>query len=509
MRAWACLALAAVALVLAASATAETYKWRVSGSVTGTYSSSHSWVSCRDSAVAGVSSIQEHVDVRAKLRPRGNSSYAPGNHLFGTSLRFGASGGWHLSGTYRPQQEDPITGELVCGAPLPVDCGGAVALERGTSLSLTAVKRGRAFLAGYQFGHFWGASPSDSPLGVCAVGDPQLGEEVSGRFGAAFGSENTRSRIEFPVARLTRGESFSVTGTPALPDPDACARSSSQRARSRAGSCEGSPSSRRAGFPPTPGGRTRCCAGAGCALTARARPARADRLLPLDLPAGGTHRPSGAARALGGGRADAGAHGPGRRLQDRQRRQDGQGAQGPAALHDKGNAHREGRRRNRQRHDHNHGRAARLEDAGGGPQARALQEVGPAAAWLAGWVDLRPQYSRLRRRGALDSRLVLCPSRTGTAGSARRTRSTWSTIRRARTTATGTSSRDPSSRSAGAARERLPLRRRRRPAAVARPRSSTRRTGTPASRSTTSSATSRTTRGREGRACRGAATPRR
>ena len=223
MRAWACLALAAVALVLAASATAETYKWRVSGSVTGTYSSSHSWVSCRDSAVAGVSSIQEHVDVRAKLRPRGNSSYAPGNHLFGTSLRFGASGGWHLSGTYRPQQEDPITGELVCGAPLPVDCGGAVALERGTSLSLTAVKRGRAFLAGYQFGHFWGASPSDSPLGVCAVGDPQLGEEVSGRFGAAFGSENTRSRIEFPVARLTRGESFSVTGTPALPDPDACA----------------------------------------------------------------------------------------------------------------------------------------------------------------------------------------------------------------------------------------------------------------------------------------------
>ena len=87
MRAWACLAVAAVALVLAASATAKTYKWRVSGSVTGTYSSSHSWGSCRENDVDGVASIQEHVDVRAKLRPRGDSSYAPGNHYFGTSVR--------------------------------------------------------------------------------------------------------------------------------------------------------------------------------------------------------------------------------------------------------------------------------------------------------------------------------------------------------------------------------------------------------------------------------------
>jgi hypothetical protein len=222
MRAWACLAVAAVALVLAASATATTYKWRVSGSVTGTYSSSHSWVSC---GVAGVSSIQEHVDVRAKLRPRGNSSYAPGNHFFGTSLRFVAGGGWDLSGTHTPRQEDPFTGELACGAPLPVDCGGDVGLERGTTLSLTAVKRGRSFLAGYQFGHFYGASPPESPLGVCTAGggDPQVAEQAFGLFGNAFGSENTRSRIEFPVARLTRGESFRVTGTPALPDPDACA----------------------------------------------------------------------------------------------------------------------------------------------------------------------------------------------------------------------------------------------------------------------------------------------
>jgi hypothetical protein len=224
MRPWAGLALVAVALALAASASAETYKWRVSGSVTGTYSSSHSWVSCEFDDPDGVASIQEHVDVRAKLRPRASSSYEPGDLLFGTSLRFVAGGGWHLSGTYTPRG-DPLTGEIVCGARLPVGCGGAVALERGTTLSVTAVKRGRSFVAGYQFGHFYGASPSESPLGVCTAGggDPQLGEQVNGLFGPAFGSENTRSRIEFPVARLTRGESFSVTGTPAFPDPDACA----------------------------------------------------------------------------------------------------------------------------------------------------------------------------------------------------------------------------------------------------------------------------------------------
>ena len=184
MRAWACLALAAVALVLAASATAETYKWRVSGSVTGTYSSSHSWVSCRENGVVGVSSIQEHVDVRAKLRPRGNSSYAPGNHLFGTSLRFRRRRRLASIRHVHPLQEDPITDELGCGAPLPVDCGGAVALERGTTLSLTAVKRGRSFLAGYQFGHFYGASPTESPPGVCYVGegDPQLGDDMTGRY---------------------------------------------------------------------------------------------------------------------------------------------------------------------------------------------------------------------------------------------------------------------------------------------------------------------------------------
>ena len=225
MRPWACLALSAVALVLAAPATAETYKWRVSGSVTGTYSSSHSWGSCRENYVDGVSSIQEHVDVRAELRPRGNSSYAPGDHYFGTSVRIVAGGGWHISGTYIPRQADPITDEVGCGAPLPVDCGGDVALERGATLSLTAVKRGRSFLAGYQFGHFYGASPPESPPGVCYVGegDPQLGDDMTGRYSHAFGNENTRGRIEFPVARLTRGESFSVTGTPARPDPDACA----------------------------------------------------------------------------------------------------------------------------------------------------------------------------------------------------------------------------------------------------------------------------------------------
>ena len=415
--------------------------------------SSHSWGSCRENYVDGVSSIQEHVDVRAELRPRGNSSYAPGDHYFGTSLRIVAGGGWHISGAYIPRQADPITDELGCGAPLPVDCGGDVALERGATLSLTAVKRGRSFLAGYQFGHFYGASPPESPPGVCYVGegDPELGDDMTGRYSHAFGNENTRGRIEFPVARLTR-ESFSVTGTPALPDPDACA-SEYLTACTQSGRFVW-----KLTFEATKGGLSADAGGPYTALRGRrlrldgSRSSPRGRIdsYPLDLRAGGHGRASGPAAPAGRGPADPGARGPGRRLQDRQRRQDGQDAQGPAALHDQSNADREGWRRNR----HN----------------MTTITVKPRD-WQTPVTDLEPErYKRWGQpqHGSPDGSsfglnvpgcggaarstrdLYFCPLPDGTPGRARRTRSTSSRIPTARTTATGTSSRDPSSRSAGA-----------------------------------------------------------
>jgi hypothetical protein len=227
MRPRVCLAVATVALVLAAPATAETYKWRVSGSVTGTYSNSHSWVNCRETG--GVSSFQEQVDLRAKLRSRSISSYTSGDLTFGTSQRVVPGGSWRLSGTHTPRLEDPITGEIVCGDPTPVSCGGDVEVEPGATLGLTVVKRGRSFLADFiRFGHYVEGPPRGGAPPVCTPGEGgalDLGVPMFGLLSTEIGAGNpTGTRIKFPIANLTREKPFSVTGTPALPDPEACER---------------------------------------------------------------------------------------------------------------------------------------------------------------------------------------------------------------------------------------------------------------------------------------------
>src|SRR6266545_5155589 len=107
---WTAAAIIVAALALPVAAEAAT-AWRVSGTITGPYDSSMSWVNCP--LQGAVASFSEHADVDVKMRPRFKSDFPRGSFRFGALVVGDVGGRWSLNGTYPPRQ-----GSEGCGAPV-------------------------------------------------------------------------------------------------------------------------------------------------------------------------------------------------------------------------------------------------------------------------------------------------------------------------------------------------------------------------------------------------------
>jgi hypothetical protein len=220
-----------LALALPAQADARDYKWRVSGSITGTYSNSVSAYSCFETKT--VATFAEQLRLNVKLVPRYVSSWSPGQN-FGAVFRLAAGGDWHVTGTFPPRHVDQVTGEASCGPPEKLDCIGRVELMRrngaGNEAAFSVDPIGRTMRG--QFLYFRGfaesavlrALPGPEICNPYRASDEQRAGPLWGLGSTGIGSDTYAERIlSFPVSKLKGRKPFTVTLRPAKPKPDECA----------------------------------------------------------------------------------------------------------------------------------------------------------------------------------------------------------------------------------------------------------------------------------------------
>jgi hypothetical protein len=216
----------AVSALAAGPAGAATYGWRVSASLTGSYSNTHGWVHC---AVTGaVARFAETARVDVRLRPRATARYRPANGNLLARGRVAAGGNWVMAGTYPPRQPIPGTSDEVCGPPERASCSGALEVDPKAAQSgdLLLFRSGSAMRGPFR------AFPrlAESALrrtvpgpAICRHG-PLLstyavffGLGTTDIAARAWGSEQS-----FPASRLLRRKAFTVSGVRAGPDPEGC-----------------------------------------------------------------------------------------------------------------------------------------------------------------------------------------------------------------------------------------------------------------------------------------------
>jgi hypothetical protein len=207
-----------VALALCIAAPAHAANWRVSGTLAGTYDNSTTWTQCNASGATGTAS--EHVDLDVRLRPAGTADFARGNPQFGAVFRVVVGGRWSLNGSYAPRSRD-ARGEDVCGAPIPIACGGNVINPRGSNdaeARLLFARKGRTYVG--QFASFAGMQEdATGQPNVCnndSGGDDTLAAlPLLGFTTASAQADLIEGIYRVPVARLNGRHAFSVSPTPA------------------------------------------------------------------------------------------------------------------------------------------------------------------------------------------------------------------------------------------------------------------------------------------------------
>jgi hypothetical protein len=210
------LATAVLALGLSGSAQAAT-KWRLSGTLTGTYDSNVTWEQC---ATGATGAAVEHADVDVRLKPKGVFSYERGDASFLATYTADVGGRWTLDGSYAPQSRD-ANGNESCGAPVPIACRGALVnpYPAPSLRSISFERRGRAFVG--QFGIV--APIREDFAGQSSACDPSSGDETFAArplFGLANGAPGrfVDYLYHVPVARVLGHRAFSVRVTP-VADP--------------------------------------------------------------------------------------------------------------------------------------------------------------------------------------------------------------------------------------------------------------------------------------------------
>ncbi len=223
------LAVAALALIVpagpaaAAPAADQATKWRVSGSITGTYENVHGWVACRPTGEAALFHQRSVVNVRmrsvstARFTPRG---------MF-VRLKVAVGGSWTLSGSY-PPFVDPNDRESACGPPMPVNCAGpVVSTSRNRVVRLFLDRLGRRvvgyfaeFVEVVESARYAKPDPSrpfcaeDDPATVAARHAPILGLGDTSLANRAVPSPDT-SLVRAPVSRFLGRRKFTVVLPPA------------------------------------------------------------------------------------------------------------------------------------------------------------------------------------------------------------------------------------------------------------------------------------------------------
>jgi hypothetical protein len=114
-RSW-LLSVAALASVLVA-APADAARWRVSGTISGTYANSIG----KDTPCSA--SFEQRTTLAVKLRPRLVTEYRRDLNGFAAPMRASIAGNWSLSGSYSPISE---TDGSSCEPAKPVSCAGKV-----------------------------------------------------------------------------------------------------------------------------------------------------------------------------------------------------------------------------------------------------------------------------------------------------------------------------------------------------------------------------------------------
>jgi hypothetical protein len=226
-RARALLAVLTLALALPAHAGARDYKWRVSGSLTGTYSNSVSAYNCYSPQATATFSEVMHVNV--KFAGRSIFTWQPGRG-FGGVLRMLPGGDWRQTGMFPERHVDEISGQESCDSPQPIDCRGKVEADqhRATDAAFGVNPAGRAMRG--SFTSFSGVSESavlrllPGPV-VCnpyRSDGIQMAGPLFGLASSALASSAVDAIIRFPAAKLRGRKAFTYTGPRSKPDPDDC-----------------------------------------------------------------------------------------------------------------------------------------------------------------------------------------------------------------------------------------------------------------------------------------------
>jgi hypothetical protein len=187
-------------------------EWVMSGSLTGTYSNSVTWINCTETGVTGTAS--ERVSLHATLS-HGSPAPYEGTGLF-LAAQWRAGGTWSVTGSNPPRHEQPDD-TVTCGAQQPFHCGGAVRGAGGNGdATLYFAPRGRTLS-----GHFARNDFFTEGTDPC----PSIGSTLDG-VGPLFGLGDTRMEpdaflenslkpgsLTIPRSRLDGRAPFSIRHT--------------------------------------------------------------------------------------------------------------------------------------------------------------------------------------------------------------------------------------------------------------------------------------------------------